>query len=258
MWWNCVAAYSSDYKDTLTKEAPLVQVPDPTLHTSANRVACMAQTIATYLSLSIPEAQPAFLDVITGNNPLGVSYDVEATLDPFIVGCGSDAGCLNMLASDDGYSPAVIGQIVAKMAYDYSIADGYNQLGKDDGCAVSCRAYKDTTGYVPSNIPGKNQGSSFEEKWEPLLEDNGKGFFYRQEHVTPHIGTLAKLRFLPESERDAYVAADPDYSKSRIAESLEVTNVMSQLDDMKKVEVEIFEYVCCGFLEVAVILLYVS
>ena len=62
MWWNCVAVYSTDYKDTLTKDYPVVRVPsDVQEHSSANRVACMAQTIATYTSLSLPEALPGAL-----------------------------------------------------------------------------------------------------------------------------------------------------------------------------------------------------
>jgi hypothetical protein len=37
---------------------------------------------------------------------------------------------------------------------------------------------------APVNDPNREQGGSFEEKWEPPLEDNGEGSFYRQEHVT--------------------------------------------------------------------------
>jgi hypothetical protein len=66
MWWNCIAAYSSvdsGYKDTLTKQAFVVPVLDTTIHTKSNRVACMAQTIATYTGLSIPDATAPFMEV---------------------------------------------------------------------------------------------------------------------------------------------------------------------------------------------------
>ena len=247
IFWNSVAVYSADYKDTITKEAPTVQVPEAfsNLYTSPTRVACMAQAIATYASLSIPEASVPFLDTIAGNNPFGVNIPgIQATLDPFVAGCGSDAACLNELAASESYSPTIMGHIVAKLLYDYSVEDGFNQLGLDNGCKVSCRAYADTTGYTPTSIPGVGN-----DHWEPLLEDNGNGFFYRQEHVAAHIGTRAKFRFVPEEERQTRVAAKPGYSKRRVKESLEVIELMSQLDDYKKVEVEIFEYVshvaCC-------------
>ncbi|CAB9500033.1 Phosphoesterase PA-phosphatase related [Seminavis robusta] len=246
MWWNCIAVYSTDYTDTLTKTDPAVRVPDVTLHTKANRVACMAQSTATYNSFSLPEAQEGYLDVIYGNNPFppgAVNYTgiVEPTLDAFVLGCGSDVACLQQVAASSQYSPTIMGMIVAKLVYLYSIEDGYNQLGTDDGCVVSCRAYKDTTGYAPVNDPNSQQGASFESRWEPLLEDNGMGFFYRQEHVAAHIGAKAKFRYIPESDRQTRVAADPGYSNKRISESLQVINLMAQLDDTKKVEVEIFD-----------------
>ena len=43
---------------------------------------------------------------------------------------------------------------------------------------ANCRAFADTTGYEPSGE--KNA-------WERLQEDNGLGFFYSYDHVTPHI-----------------------------------------------------------------------
>mmetsp|Transcript_27820 Transcript_27820/g.47290 ORF Transcript_27820/g.47290 Transcript_27820/m.47290 type:complete len:563 (+) Transcript_27820:224-1912(+) len=242
-WWNCIAAYSTDYMDTLTKNYPVFRVPDVTLHTKANRVACMAQSISTYTALSLPEAQQDFLDVIWGNNSLGINYTgiVEAAIDPVLESCGSDVICLQDLAALHSYSPTIMGQIVAKLTYDFSIDDGYNQLGKDYGCVVNCRSYKDTTGYYPTNDPNIVQGTNFEERWEPLLEDNGKGFFYRQEHITPHIGSRAKFRYLSEADRDLRVASDPGYSNKRLSESLQVIELMSNLDDTAKVEVEVFD-----------------
>jgi hypothetical protein len=59
-----------------------------------------------------------------------------------------------------------MGQIVALLAYRYSLTDGYNQLGKDDGCVVNCRAYKDTTKYVPVNDPYYTTKVKAD-RWEP-------------------------------------------------------------------------------------------
>ncbi|KAL7567114.1 hypothetical protein ACA910_009442 [Epithemia clementina (nom. ined.)] len=247
MWWNCIAVYSDNYKDTLTQQDPAVKVLDTSLHTTANRGACIVQTIATYNSLSLPEAQEGFFSSISGNNPLsldvtavtGISFD--DALDPEVAACGTNTGCLQTLATAQNYDPKLMGHIVAKMVYDYSIDDGFNQLGTDDGCQASCRAYRDVTGYAPKNDPYKIESKQIEELWEPLLEDNGKGFFYHQEHVTPHIGRTAKFRYLQEAERTTRVAANPNYSKKRTTEAQTVISRMSQLDDEKKIEIEIFD-----------------
>lgn len=46
--------------------------------------------------------------------------------------------------------------------------------------------FADYTSYVPKNSPWKLR---FPFKWQPLLENNGLGFFFRQEHVTPYAGS---------------------------------------------------------------------
>jgi hypothetical protein len=247
MWWNCVAAFSADYKDTLTKTDPAVRVTDPLLQTTTNRGICMVQSIATYNSLALPDAQEGFFANIGGNNPFGLDVSAitgvvfDDTLDAGVQACGADVACLNALASAHSYDPKLMGHIVAKLTYDYSLQDGFNELGTDDGCEVNCRPYRDVTGYAPVNDPWKVENQNKEARWEPLLEDNGRGFFYRQEHVTPHIGTTAKFRYVPESERTTRTAPHPSYTKKRLAEAANVIQLMSTLDDYKKIEIEVFD-----------------
>ena len=78
-------------------------------------------------------------------------------------------------------------------------------------------------------------------RWQPLIDDNGKGFFYEQKFVTPHIGTKAKFRFLPESGRDERIVRAPTYSETRGSEMEAVIAKMATLDDYKKVEIEAFD-----------------
>ncbi|PXF43992.1 hypothetical protein BWQ96_06225 [Gracilariopsis chorda] len=64
--------------------------------------------------------------------------------------------------------------------------DGWN----DDGSLTSsdtnyAQPFADISGYEPKNTPWR---ISFPFKWQPVLENNGLGFFFRQEHVVPHIG----------------------------------------------------------------------
>eukprot|EP00977_Amphora_coffeiformis_P003851 scaffold768_cov166-Amphora_coffeaeformis.AAC.9 len=258
LWWNCVASYSANYKDAITHERPEVVAPDSDMHVTSLRADCAVQATATYAALSIPGAFQPFAEAMEA-----MGKTVEPTLDPQVEACGKDYDCLNSLAAENDYDAVTMGHIVAKLAYDFSLEDGFNQLGNEDGCSVNCRAYRDTTGYEPvdSSLSSKKTSkksskkrkmrskSSFKTssmnckwgRWRPLLEDNGKGFFYFQEHVVPHIGSKAKLRNLPEAERKLRVARRPRYSPNRRRETAMVIERMSQLDDLKKIQVEVFD-----------------
>jgi hypothetical protein len=231
LWWNCVAVYSENYKDTLTFQKPLVAVPISSEWNSANRAACAAQATTTYVSLSFPGAKNDVVNALAG---IGIS--VESQLRLSIANCNSST-CLQNQASLSSYDPITMGQIVAKQIYDYSINDGFNQLGKDDGCNVNCRPYQDITGYRPVTSTNGNRI----DRWQPLIENNGKGYFTTQNHITPHIGTKAKFRNLPESDRYYRFAPQPSYSKSRRSEAMVLINAMRKLNDTLKIEVEVFD-----------------
>lgn len=236
-FWNCVAFYSDTYLDTLTGHLPVVPTPTSS-HTTDNRSLCAAQATATYNSLSLPGALIPHADAMAA-----IGITVETSLDTNIEACGSDVSCLQQEASAASHSPTIMGHIVAKLAYDYSIDDGWNQLGKDDGCVVNCRAYRDITGFEPVNLPyaSARNPNSVRDRWQPLLEDDGKGFYFYQEHVTAQIGQNAKFRNIPETDRHTRVAAHPTYSRSRRREARDVVRLMRTLDDTKKIQIEIFD-----------------
>ena len=237
LWWNCVAVYSEDYKDGITKTTPSVKVLDSAKWTTPNRSVCAAQATASYVSLSFPGNLDALVDALAG---IGVT--VAPKLDAAIASCNSVL-CLQNVATSSSYDPNTMGHIVAKQIYDYSLKDGFNQLGRDAGCTVNCRSYSDVTGYQPVSASCDRQdvfGNNID-RWEPLLEDNGKGYFIVQEHVAPHIGKTAKFRNLPKSDRVNRVAPVPRYSKSRAPEALAAIRAMSTLDDVTKIEVEVFD-----------------
>ena len=87
----------------------------------------------------------------------------------------------------------------------------------------------------------RRRAVSHQEQWRPMIEDNGLGFFVKHRHVTPHIGTKGKLRFLPETDRDDRVAPDPGYDPNRESEAERVVEAMRGLNDIKKVEIETFD-----------------
>ena len=235
LWWNCVAVYSEDYKDGITKIRPAVPALNSQTWNTANRSVCAAQATATYVSLSFPANLDALIDALAG-----IGVPVAAKLDPSVANCNTVV-CLRNIAASSSYDPKIMGHIVAKQIYDYSLNDGYNQLGKDTGCTANCRAYADVTGYQPVSETCDDDISDNKDRWEPLLEDNGKGYFIVQQHVTPHIGQKAKFRNLPESDRVNRVAPVPRYSRSRTPEAIAAIQAMTTLNDIKKVEVEVFD-----------------
>ena len=59
-------------------------------------------------------------------------------------------------------------------------------------------------GYEPKPISDTTPASDF--SWQPLDEDNGLGFFFKQKHVTPFIGFTAKLTSVKDKDRCDYYA----------------------------------------------------
>lgn len=82
------------------------------------------------------------------------------------------------------------------------------------GCALGFLLWGGERGGEPATVPETPAASREIEGismcWAPLLEEDTRGFFFRQEHVVPHIGFIPAL-FTPASEMNARVAPFPDY-----------------------------------------------
>jgi hypothetical protein len=276
VFWNCIAVYDDTFLAADTNLRPTVASNDASTFTSENRAICASQAAVTYSAFSMPGAVEG---TIAANADIDIH--LEAELDPDIALCDASdpkstsfISCLQDAAAAGSYNPILMGQIVAFQAYLLSLEDGWNQLGtaKPNGltCTYQCRNYTDPTGYAPINSPYDK--SSFigasSDRWQPLLgrfrdvaldpqliysclfsnscfvafaEDNDKGFFYYQEHVTPHIGATAAFRYVPESDRASRTAPPPKYTPSRVKEMRSLLLRMAALDDVKKMQVEAFD-----------------
>ena len=148
-------------------------------------------------------------------------------------GSSPDSSCLEAIAQEACYRPSVVGQIVAQQVSDYGKYDGWNMYGNTnaDGSQniFNDRRYRDTTGYEPVYDPNDEE---LKKHWRPLLEDNGSGYYTRQEHVAPHIGSMAKPRLLSREEVNGRVLAAPDNDYD--TEVQMVTSHLANLTDEKR------------------------
>ena len=143
-FWNCVAVYSDDYKDALTQTRPQVQVTDKTRHICPTRAVCAVQAAETYNELAGIHI-PGYSNKM---QQLGVV--LAPSMNPTLKACtalyseNEKIQCYQDIMQDHDFDPILVGQVVAQLAYDYSIRDGFNQLGTDGGCQVNCHPYRDT------------------------------------------------------------------------------------------------------------------
>lgn len=73
--------------------------------------------------------------------------------------------------------------------------DGWNSQG--DLTSTSpfyAQFFSDHTGYVPRNSPWRIR---FPFRWQPVLENNKLGFFFRQEHITPQAASALSFTMSP-------------------------------------------------------------
>ena len=226
--WNCMATYSDSILSLRTEERPILSPYIPSdLYTSNNRLLCFAYTwipLINYVNPQFTIQQVTFYQNVWGLR----SFEEVTEMQTKVEECGdpndiSNVGCLNTVASEYNYCADIMGIIVG-VSTNYQLQnDGYNDDGSETPfgeCTANCRPYSDPIGFYDPRIDifkknkkkKKNSDQDFDLKdfpgfsksnkfpWANLLEDDDKGFFYRQEHVTPHIGyTVDPISFPREN-----------------------------------------------------------
>lgn len=248
------------------------------VHITAARAQCLMYAFAAIVPTLAPPAKEilqetldAFSSDFTNDPPtytgaFPAPFPME--IDPAVKDCATNISgstedygmfkeCVNQVAAKKYYAPSIMGSIFAQDTLLYAQKDGFNMDGTNNGqCKYNCRPYSDTTGYKPQNLfttgdydttadneskkSKKSKKSSKEtRRWQPLLEDNGRGFFFRQEHVAPHIGSKGVPRVLTREEINSRKLKDPKYDLK--VEANLVTERLRSLDEKRKVEIEFFD-----------------
>ena len=251
--WNCAAVYSPDWKNAINKQDDLIHAPDTiqlsgdltvNLNTSDARLLCMASAWATVVDDWVPQASDPIKGYITTFQYPNIEYGYNSRVATCYNENGeADDACLSDLAAEECYAPAVMGAIVAHEVAELARRDGWNMYGnlRGDGteCVYNCRRYTDPTGYT--SVYDVND-PNLKMRWGPLLEDDNAGYFTKQEHVGPHIGSLAKPWTITRAEVEARGVKPPAYtSEDYNAEALLVAERLSNLTDEKKVMIEFFD-----------------
>ena len=156
-WWNCVAALSSEYKDSFSKERPAVVSTNPDSHTTSSRATCVTQATASLNDLFFGGID-AYLDAmdkdfpqltIEGEVPESVknclitstvsldsnSGNTSTSSDNRCSGSKSDKvegptngyryeaniACLSNVALQNNYNPTTMGHIIAMQTFSYAL-----------------------------------------------------------------------------------------------------------------------------------------
>jgi len=219
--WTCIAIHSENFLEPIGYAAPMYRAPEPEeFYNTYARIMCYLYAQVFFLPEVYSETvynehmmhmmHYGFSDTMVSDEDFQEIYDC---ID------GGEEGCIDTLA--DKHYPMTGGPLDL-FAFTGALAgawitrsmnnDGWNHNGRwtktGELCthSVNCRPFEDYTGYVPVNGPHTLVD---ETRWMPLVESDGTGFFYTQEHVTPQLSVVDGL--VGTEEQMSRTVDDPNY-----------------------------------------------
>jgi len=203
--WTCIAIHSENFLEPIDYAAPIYRAPEPEeFHNTYARRLCYLYAQVYWLpevySETVYNEHMMHMKTYGFNNTMISDEDFQE-----IYKCvdGGEEGCIDTLAEKHypmnsnpldlfAFTGALAGAWLKKSMNN----DGWNHNGRwtktGELCthSVNCRPYEDYTGYVPVNGPHTLLNKT---RWMPLVESDGTGFFYTQEHVTPQLSVVHGL-----------------------------------------------------------------
>jgi len=198
--WMCIAIHSENFFEPIDYAAPIYRAPEPEeFHNTYARRMCYLYAQVYWIPEVYSETvyHEHMMHMMTWgfNNTLVSDEEFQEIYD--CVDGGGEEGCIDTLANkhypmtrDPLDLFAFTGALAGAWITRFMNNDGWNHNGRwtktGEPCthSVNCRRFEDYTGYKPVNGP---HTVNYENRWMPLVESNGKGFFYTQEHVTPQL-----------------------------------------------------------------------
>jgi len=167
----------------------------------------------------------------------------EEILKPVFESMGLSASLLD--GSDpDPSTPWGLAKITIDEYAASVVNDGWNADGKLDAefnpLPYSDFSIQGQNGvvYNPYVVEAKRNNDNW--PWQPLVDSDGRGFFSKQEHVTPFIGYTGRLYGMDEDHYQSFTAPPPKYNYEVEAEELlERTRIMAS-SDLQKMKIEYY------------------
>ena len=235
--WNCIATFSPNYKDSVSRHTPAFfkYTDDADEDATKLRFECFATGIpvlASYLLTPPNSAMTSQLETtltLLGYAPM-LNYDAT---DEAQVKADLETQQIENLRN--------LYPIGALVAYEYIIRalrdDGWNQDGRAS-CTENCIPYSDPglngTGF-PAYLPNMTSSTA----WQPLRENDSRGFVFYGEHVTPHIGLTGRFK-IASSIVQAQTTPAPNYTYKDVEIPL-LLERMRLLNDESKMLIELFD-----------------
>mgnify|MGYP005847399279 CR=1 FL=1 len=209
MWQHLFSLPRPNVIHPLTRQRPIVSVPEFG-HNAYSIALCNLQchAIAVGLETIEPLLKKWNVDITERWHP-ELAYLEHLGREP------TTQELLNIvqLIQQEDYHPFLMGQAAIMEIFQYYLLDdGWNRFGNYSydiatrekvPCTANCMPYSDYTGYFPRNQPGrtfreeeKYNVTGVDMYWQPLLEDDGHGYFSRQQHVMPHMSQVKS--FIPD------------------------------------------------------------
>lgn len=136
--------------------------------------------------------------------------------------------------------------------------DGWNSKGDRTARSANYRQpFRDYTGYAPKNSPWE---LTYPFRYQPVLENNGRGFFFRHEFVVPQIGSAISFSLTPDEVRNRTVAGpyiksdavrgrENRFDRRRLRrQALRVVKRSRQLTEYQRVLAEYFDNKVTSFM----------
>ena len=166
-------------------------------------------------------------DSETGDVPTGDADD------------GDEYGCL------DTSTPWGLANVISNEILLFTANDGWNTDGSysREYNRIPYSEFRDKNReYIPKNNPWVLE---YPDHWQPLLESDGLGFLYHQEHSVPHVGYTGKSFVFSDDEicersknfKKHFSPDDYDYE----TEMTLAINRLRDLTDRQKMEIEYFD-----------------